>query len=155
MNVIEALSDPNTLGASFPKIITWRAWVACLRAAFALPMNSRDMEIFHRHTERTNAPRKAIRELWVVVGRRGGKSRITAALGVFLAAFNDYRPHLSIGERATVAIIAGDRAQARTIFRFVHGMFHASKLLRRMIEREGADFIDLSNAVTIEVHTCS
>src|SRR5262245_50433086 len=139
MNVIEALSDPNTLGTSFPQLASWRSWITCLRAAFGLPMNARDRTIFQRHTERTTPPRHQVRELWVIVGRRGGKSRITSALGVFLAAFKDYRSHLSIGERATVAIIAGDRAQARTIFRYVQGMFHASKLLRRMIEREGSD----------------
>jgi hypothetical protein len=155
MNVVQALADPHTLGASFPMLRTWRAWITCLRAAFALPMNAKDRAIFQQHTARSTPPAKPVTELWVVVGRRGGKSRITAALGCYIAAFRDYTPYLAIGERATVAIIAADRAQARTIFRYVRGMFHASPMLRSMIERETGDTIDLSNAVTIEVHTCS
>jgi hypothetical protein len=40
------------------------------------------------------------------VGRRGGKSRISALVALYLACFRDYEPHLAPGEVGTLAVIA-------------------------------------------------
>src|SRR5262249_46451640 len=58
-------------------------------------------------------------------------------------------------ERATVALIAADRRQARTLFRYCRGILDSVPMLRAMIERLGAEQIDLGNRCTIEVHTAS
>ena len=42
-------------------------------------------------------PTKRVRELWAMVGRKGGKSRMAAAIAVYLALFVKYK--LSRGER--------------------------------------------------------
>jgi hypothetical protein len=91
----------------------------------------------------------------VVVGRRGGKSRILALAATYLAAFFDYSTYLAPGEVATVAVIAADRKQARTIFRFIIALMRAVTPLAAMIEDETAEAIRLSNRVTIEIHTAS
>ena len=95
------------------------------------------------------------KEAALVIGRRGGKSRVLALIAVFLACFRDYTPHLAPGEVATVAVIAADRRQARSIFRFATGLLHAVGMLSAMVEDETADTITLKNRVVIEIATAS
>ena len=75
-------------------------------------------------------PTEPFREAALVVGRRGGKSRVLALVAVFLAAFRDYTPYLGAGEVATIAVIAANRMQARTIFRYVLGLLEAVPALK-------------------------
>ena len=75
------------------------------------------------------------------MGRRGGKSRVLALVAVFLAAFRDYSPYLGAGEIATVVIIAANRMQARSIFRYTLGLLEAAPVLARMIKDASADQI--------------
>ena len=78
-----------------------------------------------------------------------------ALIATYLAAFKDWRPYLNVGERGTITVIAADRSQARTIMRFVKGLLHLVPMLKQLIENERVESIDLTNRITIEVHTCS
>lgn len=114
-----------------------------------------DLGLYRAHTGRETAPTKPFNEAALVIGRRGGKSRILALIAVFAATFRDYTPHLAAGEKATVAVIAADRRQARVIFRFIDGILNAVPMLRAMVEDQSAEAISLSNRVVIEIHTAS
>jgi hypothetical protein len=155
VNIVEAVLDRKLLGAAFRDLESWSAWLAFLRAVFALPMSAGDLAAFTRHTGRSSAPAVQAREAWLVVGRRGGKSRVSALVAVFLAAFRDYGSVLAPGERGVVMCLAQDRRQAAVILRYVRGMLEASKLLAGMVTRETKDGVDLSNGVSIEVHTAN
>jgi hypothetical protein len=89
-----------------------------------------------------------------VCGRRAGKSFVLAVVAVFLACFRDWRPHLAVGEKATIMVIATDRKQARVIFRYIRGLL-SIPMLAPLIERETSEIIDLSNSVTIEIAVAS
>lgn len=78
-----------------------------------------------------------------------------AFVATYLATFRDYTPHLAPGQVATVAIIAADRKQARSIFRFTIGLMRAVPMLAAMIEDATAEAIVLNNRVVIEIHTAS
>src|SRR5262249_36902442 len=143
------------LGAGFREAGSWTRWRVALTALFGLPMPAPAVAVFGEHTGRAAPPLVPAREAWFVVGRRGGKSRIAAAVAVYLACFRAYRTVLAPGERGTLALIAADRQQARTVFRYVGGLLDGSPMLARLIERRTADAIDLTNGVTIEVHTAS
>ena len=107
------------------------------------------------YTGHTDAPNEPATEAWLAIGRRGGKSFVLALIAVFLACFRNYRQYLQPGERATVIVIAADRRQARTIFRYCRGLLTRVPMLSRMIERETADCFDLTNDVSIEIGTAS
>ena len=62
---------------------------------------------------------------------------------MFLACFKDWRPFLNVGERGTITVIAADRAQARTIMRYVKGLLKLVPMLRQLIENERVESIDL------------
>ena len=159
MNILQAISDPNVFGSAFrDKKRTWSAWTAFLAALFGLPLTKAQSQVYVQCTGRTESsstPATPSTEAWLVVGRRGGKSFILALLAVFLASFRDWRPYLGPGERGTIMVIAADRKQARVIMRYVKGLFELVPMLRQLIEAERVEGIDLSNRVTIEVHTAS
>ncbi|MDE2343421.1 MAG: hypothetical protein KGL63_08545, partial [Betaproteobacteria bacterium] len=111
LTILDAMSDPNLFAPSF-RGTSWSAWRAFLAGLFALPMDNEAQAIYTRHTGRTEPPTEAFKEAALVIGRRGGKSRVLATIAVFLACFRDYEPYLAPGEVATIAILAADRRQA-------------------------------------------
>lgn len=134
---------------------SWFAWRAFLKALFGLPLEPVELEVFIRQTERQAAPATPSREAWVIVGRRGGKSRIAALVAVFLACLRDYRAVLAPGEPGVVMVIAADRLQARVVFRYICGLIDAVPDLRALVVKRRKESLELSTGVVIEVHTAS
>lgn len=154
MNVREAMTDPALFGAQFG-VESWAAWRALLAGFYGLELDDSEREHWHALTGRQSAPEAPHDELWLVVGRRGGKTNAAAMLALYEAAFRDYSDRLAPGEVATVLLLAADRKQARSAFRYISGLLHANPMLARMIEREGAETVELSNRTVIEVGTAS
>jgi hypothetical protein len=154
VNLLEALDDDQLFAPLFAGS-SWAPWRAFLKSLFALPFTDAELDLYRRHTERLTLPTKPFNEAALVIGRRGGKSRVLALVAVFLATFRDYAPYLAAGEVATVAVIAADRKQARVIFRFITGLLDAVPMLRAMVDEQTAETITLSNRVVIEIHTAS
>ena len=153
-NILASMRDQNLFASQF-KGDSWDAWKAFLAALFGLPMSEREAELYSRHTGRSTPPAKAFVEAALIVGRRGGKSRVLALIAVFLACFRDYAPYLAPGEVATIAVLAANRQQARSIFRFVSGMLKATPLIASLVTDENAESIELANGVVIEISTAS
>jgi len=155
ITLLDAVGDPNLFAPWFRDRATWAAWLAFLRALFGLPMDADDLTLLRRHAGRTVAPTGPTQEAWLVVGRRGGKSRVLALIAVFLACFRDWSAYLSPGERGVVMVLASDRRQARVIFGYVRALLADVPLLAPMVEREGQEFIELNNRISVEIHTSS
>jgi len=155
MTILEAMRLPALFGAFFGEEENWAPWQAFLAALFGLPMSEAQFALYRCHTGREHPPEGQAREGWVVAGRRAGKSLIAALVAVFVACFRSYAEVLAPGERATVAVIAPDRAQARVVFRYTCGLIDAAPLLQKLVVRRTASAVELANRVVIEVHTCS
>lgn len=146
----------NVFDEVFPQIFagpTWDAWRAFLAALFGLPATEAQAEVIRDCTGRTTLPTEQAREAWMVVGRRGGKSRTAAFLAVFLACFRTYR--LAAGERGVVMVLAADRKQARVIFRYVSALIDAVPMLAKEVESRTAESLILRSGIVIEIHTSS
>jgi hypothetical protein len=153
--IIDACTDEALFAGWFRDLATWRAWFAFLRTLFGLPMSDDERGLFKQCTGRADPPAGGVKEAWLVVGRRGGKSLILALTAVFLACFIDWLPYLAPGERGTVMVIAADRRQARVIYRYAVALLREVPMLKALIVRETAEAIDLKNGVTIEILTAS
>src|SRR6476661_1295294 len=103
IGTIVALMSASGLFAS----ASWDAWRAILRAIFGLPMLSADLDIYRRLTGRTAAPAQPFREVWLIIGRRGGKSIITSLIVVYQCCCRTFK--LAPGEIGVFAVIAADR----------------------------------------------
>lgn len=132
---------------------SWAAWRVVLRAAFALPLRGKDLEIYRALTGRSAAPTAQARELWAIAGRRSGKSMIAALVAVFLTTCKRYR--LAPGERGVFMVIAADRRQARVVRRYVGGLLNSTPALAQLVARETRESVELTNGITVEIHTAS
>lgn len=148
------MTDPALFGDIFGKP-SFAAWRALLGGFHGLELDDDEADIFKALTGRQKAPEGAFQELWLAVGRRGGKSHAAALLAVFEALFRDHRAKLSPGEVATVLVIAADRPQARSAMRYVRGLIDGNPMLRRMVTRETETTIELDNRAAIEIGTAS
>ncbi len=155
LDLVEAIADPHLFGPWFEPRSHWRAWLTFLKALFGLPMAPAEVEVYQRFTGGTMPPTTAAREAWLVVGRRGGKSRIAALIAVFLACFRDYHSVLAPGERGVVMVLAADREQARVVFGYIEALLDQVPMLRTLIAHRTKEEIVLRNRITIRVHTAS
>lgn len=152
MNIIDTMTDAQLFGHVFAGD-TWANWRELLAGFYGL-RSGQQTDTFRELTYR-DPPESACNELWLVVGRRGGKSNIAALLAVYEATFKDHREMLSPGERATVMVIAADRKQARTVMRYIKGLLIENPMLSKMVVRDTEELIELSNRTNIEIMTAS
>lgn len=153
MNIIEALDDPELFEPWF-RGPSWFGWRVVLKAAFALPMTAEEVAFFRTIADR-DPPRRRVRELWCVVGRRGGKDSVASAIAALAAALFDQGASLRPGERALVACLATDRDQSRIILNYTKSYFSDIDLLKGMVQRETANGFELTNLVDVAISTNS
>lgn len=146
MNILRALQTVLGLGDA-----TWRTWCALIGGAFGCPLLPDMTDLFRLVTGREplTAP---CRELWLAIGRRGGKNRVTAAVVVFLALFMSWLG-IAPGEVGTVLVLARDRVQARVAFRYILGLLQSTELLAQEIAAVTTDTITLRNGIEITIGT--
>lgn len=163
-SIIDLMNDDRFLGASFKPAESWERWKVAIAAAFGLPppkCKTVDPVAFYQaHTGRSKWPLGIIsRDLSLIVGRRGGKSRISAVIATFLALFRNYAAYLSPGEVGVVMVIAADRRQARVAFRYIRAMLMGNPMFAELVTAETAESVTLKNIfgnpICIEVHTAS
>lgn len=155
LDIIDRIRSKHYFGSlpAFRELESWTSWVAWLKAIFALEMSPAELALYRKCTGRQNPPANEPAEAFTIVGRRGGKSFISALTAVHVACFREYRRFLNAGETAAVIVLARDRDQAKIVFRYVKGILNSIPLLAKMVIAERADEIELNNSVTIMVKT--
>ena len=151
--IIDAINNPKLFGSlpRFKKLQTWTAWLVVLKAIFGLAMTADDVVVFQRHTGRTTPPANGFKETYLIIGRRGGKSFISALVTCFIACFIDFTPFITVGETLAVMCLAKDKDQARIVFRYIKAILNYIPALRSMIADQRTDEIELTSGVTILV----
>ena len=148
--ITQFMTDQNVFGNEFAGD-SWNAWKALLSGFYGETCT--DLEMFFALTQRP--PEGPYNELWLVIGRRGGKSNAAALIAIYEAFLKDHRDKLARGEMATVMVVAADRRQARTIFRYIKGLIHANPMLSKMVANEKDTSIELTNRCVIEIGTAN
>ena len=116
-------------------------------------MSPSDLDAFREVAGNREPPTRAVNELWAVVGRRSGKTRMAAAISVYIATLQQHR--LASGEIGHVLLIAASRDQASVAFAYVLGFLKSSPLLRQQIVSETASEVRLKGNIVIGVHAGS
>jgi len=123
---------------------SWSRWLAFIKTWAALPLDEQELAIYRACTGRLNPPTERARRVVALIGRRGGKTRVVAWLGAYLAAFVDHSKVLVPGEVGVVAIMAPSKAQAGICRRYIEAFFDGEPALQRMIVRRTADALDIA-----------
>jgi phage terminase large subunit-like protein len=153
MSIDRALADHRLLGGALGDPGSWSTWLVVLKAAFGLPLSDAELATFHKVAGDRPTPVRRVRELWCVCARRSGKSRVAAALAVYLSLFERHK--LARGELGHVLVLAPTADQARTVFQYCSGFVDGSGALRREVASTTATEIKLRNNTVIGVHACS
>lgn len=158
MNIIEFMQAPDLMGDTFTGD-SWEPWRAVLSGAFGVPMHGDRLGHFNKLAGGREPPTKRVRELYVIAGRRSAKTHNAAGAAVYLgtvgAELTGLLERLSPGERGVIALLAVDRQQAKVAMGYIQAILEDSPILSQMVERSGAESVDLNNNVSIEVHTNS
>jgi hypothetical protein len=152
LSIIDTLDDPTLFAPWFPGP-SWDAWRVILKAAFCIPLNDGELEIFHALAGDRPPPERQVKELWVIAGRRAGKDSIASVIAAHIAAFFGHADRLRPGERALVLNLATDRDQAKICLNYVRAFFTQIQMLHDMIGRETSSGFELSNGVDIAIAT--
>ncbi len=151
--IMQAMTDEDALGPWFDGD-SWKAWRVVLKAAFGLPLAGDELSIFHEIAGDRSPPASRVRELWIVVGRRGGKDSIVSGIATFVAAIEEaHVGRLRPGEKATVACLASDRDQAKIVLSYIKAMFSEHEDLKTKVTNETQRGIELDNEAEIVVAT--
>ncbi|PSO30535.1 terminase [Bradyrhizobium sp. MOS002] len=151
VTIDDAIMDPHLLGAGFGDPDSWQMWRAVLRAAFGLGLTVEEVNAFASIAGGREPPAKRVAELWAVLGRRSGKSRVAAALAVYLAVLVDHTGKLAPGEVGFVVVLAATKDQAKVIFSYCEGFLRASPVLASAIQDVTAEEIRLHGGITISI----
>jgi hypothetical protein len=154
LSISELMSDEALTGKAYSGS-SWATWRAVLKAAYALPLSSAELSRFAEVAGNRNPPQKRVRELWSVVGRRGGKDSIAALIALHASLFAVPALFRRPGELATVMCLACDRSQASIAHGYIRGLLRGSPLLEPLIRYEDAESITLEGGVEIVVATNS
>jgi hypothetical protein len=149
--ITDALSDPKLFGPWFSGP-SWNMWRVVLKAAFAIPMTPSERDLFKSMAER-DPPKKRVRELWCIVGRRGGKDSVASAIAAYFAGFIDWRKLglLRPGEAATCLCLATDKLRAQIVERYTRAFFQKIELLKPLIVRDAADGLVLTTGAELQI----
>jgi hypothetical protein len=93
------------------------------------------------------------REAYCVVGRRGGKSLVSALVAVFESCLVDHTDRLQPGEVGVVMVVASDRAQGRVILSYIEAFLTQTPILAKLVSAVLKESIELTNNVRIEIRT--
>lgn len=153
ITIEDAMTDPDAFGVLFSGP-SWIAWRAVLKAAYALPLTAEERSIFDQVSGGREPPKQRVRELWLVVGRRGGKDSVASLVATFAAGIEEaHTGRLRPGELATIACIASDRDQARIVHRYIKAMFAEHPDLASRVIGDTANTLSLDNDAEIIVST--
>ena len=125
IGIDKALEDPALLGAALGPIDSWQTWLVALKAAFGAELDAEELKIFATVAGPRKPPEQRVSELWSVIGRGGGKSRMAAAIAVYIACFVPHK--LSHGEVGSLLVLAGSRDQAQTVFNYCFAFLNSSR----------------------------
>jgi hypothetical protein len=85
-DIIAAIKHRSLFGSlpAFQSLDSWAGWLTWLKVTFALPLDADDLVIYRQCTNRDTPPTVAPSEVYMVSGRRSGKSFIKLASDVRL-----------------------------------------------------------------------
>ena len=153
--IIELMDHPELLRPWFKDPETWSAWRTLLKELFALPMTEEELALYRQCTGRSGQPTEAFLEASLIIGRRGGKSFVMALIAVYLAVFRDYDAFVVPGERLVLPVLASDKKQAKSVWKYAHAMLTQVEVLRPYLAADGDGLLELSNGVAIEIYAAS
>lgn len=160
MNIIEAIKDENLfrsfLADKNGSLQSWRSWLIALRVIFGLTTKTtRRSKLIRKCTGRDpdKLPEDGFQTCLMLIGRRSGKSVISALIGAYIAILSGKEALLKPGEIGLVAIVSTTRFQARIVRSYLRAIFDSTPMLQAEVVSETKDGFQLRNGIEIQILT--
>lgn len=153
MTFVEFITDKNLAGHAIKDQATFKSWLVIAKVIDRAPLTAEELVVLKECTG-LDQPPEDLSELFLIIGRRGGKSAFMALVACYFAV-QDWRAFLAPGEHATIMVIAQDRAAARSIRDYAEGVLMNSPVLASLVEETKAESIHLKRRNRLEIHTAS
>jgi hypothetical protein len=156
MKISSAIKSKDGFGSFFrgcPE--TWKPWLTFFKVLGGERLDAEEMALFTECTGLEDLPTEPIREVFIIAGRRSGKSTAVALLSAFYAIWGGWEKHLSKGERARIFIVSPTKSQGQIIKGYLEAIFDLNGSLRSMVKRNLQESLELVNGTTIEIRPAS
>ncbi|MHC1769014.1 MAG: hypothetical protein AB9869_32810 [Verrucomicrobiia bacterium] len=160
MNILQAIRDANLFRPFLgDDLSSWAPWEVALRALYGLPVQSdKSHQLAEICTGRSASelPSEGFSTALFLVGRRSGKSKISAVIGAYEALFGGHERRLSKGESGVIPIISPSRYQSTVVWNYLRALFDAPLLQQEVVgEKTGrtSQFLKLRNNLEIRILT--
>lgn len=150
----DALADKRLLG-SMVDGPSWDTWKALLIASRGEPLTEAELALYKARTAREAAPDEPVDEMWLIAGRRSGKTAGSSTLAIYLAALCDWSDCLSRGERGSMLFLAQSQRTAKVAFRYAQAAFEATPALKKLVTNITQDTIELKTGIDLEIRSAS
>lgn len=128
----------------------WLGWRAFTKVLFGEYLYDEELQVFRKCTGLEAPPSDRQREAWIPVGRRGGKSRMLAAIAVHLGCCYDWTRYLSPGEMGHVFIVADQLKHTTPILGYVKGFMFGHPKLQKLVTKPLTESVEFVGQVRIE-----
>ena len=139
------------------KLQSWRNWSIALRLAYGLKVKPTEynkklvLECTGRTLESFDKTKGiGFKTVLLLVGRRGGKSKISGLCGAFEGVLSGREELLSKGEMGLVTIVSPTKLQSQIIKSYTRAAL-SSKMLNAEVVREENWSFELANGVKIQI----
>jgi hypothetical protein len=159
VNILQAIADPNLFRPFLGDLDTWRHWSIALKCLYGLPLKKqRSRELVRQCTGRPalELPAGGFSTALFLVGRRSGKSRISAVIGAYEALFGGHEKRLAKGESGIIPIISPSRYQSTIVWNYLKAIFDVPLLKEELVSVQENNFqqcLELRNGLEIRILT--
>jgi hypothetical protein len=157
MTIVEAVTDENLFRpylASDGDLSSWRNWLVCLKCIYGLSLSSDELSLVKECTGRSKLGPKGFDKVLLLVGRRGGKSKIAGLIAAFEGRLSGREKVLSPGEIGMVSVVSPTRDQSQIIKSYTRAAL-SSDLLDREVVDDKREVFELANGVAVRTLTGS
>jgi len=156
MNIVQAIYSEEIFRPFFKDLKTWGPWITLFKVLSGYKkLDEKEMELFQECTGLEELPKEPLKEIFIVAGRRSGKSTGAALLSAFFGVWGDWKKYLSPGETARTFIVATNKQQGKIIMNYISAIFNINSSLRRLVKKQLAESIELTNGLIIEIKPAS
>ncbi len=156
MKISNAIKSKDGFGAFFKDgFDSWRPWITFFKVLGGEKLDGEEKALFTECTGLEELPKEPIREVFIIAGRRSGKSTSVALISAFYAIWGGWQENLSKGEKARIFIVSPTKNQGQIIKGYLEAIFDLNGSLRRMIKKIQQESIEFVDGTTIEIKPAS
>lgn len=137
-------------------LTSWRHWLVIAKIISGVKrLNDEEMALLFECTGLREVPERPLKELFLCIGRRGGKTTFVVLKAAYDAIWGGWEKYLGPGEKGYIFLIAATKDQCDVAMDKLSALFDSNQFFKRLVKKELAQSIELVNNIIISVKPAS